>query len=187
MYNLGYKKINVMSLESYKKTIEQIRKRELQNSDEWNQRSNSSINIKPNMTSKNYEKHSHNKSRSFKRMFIFIIFAVLLLAGFTNPSDSDAEEKIKSKILEVANKEMREKIRVEEDNVWKQIGSGLAILFAPAIIDNLVQIDVSNFIIFSTFDAKIPFEDEQKTLVSGIIIFGKILPTGSDIEKRFLE
>lgn len=115
----------------------------------------------------------HPKSRNRKTIFIMIaIISVLILAILENPSISRAKEDV--------NTIIKEKVK---ENLWllekdksegNELGTELAIMFASPLIDSYINTKISNYILFSTFEAycyEIP-----DPVVSGIIIFGKVIP-----------
>lgn len=67
-------------------------------------------------------------------------------------------------MMEIVTEKMRQEVTNEDNDAWSKIGSGLAMLFAPAFIENMVQTDISDYIFFSTFDASITVEEEKKLL-----------------------
>lgn len=136
----------------------------------------------------NTNEYSAPKSKvgAGKLIFGLIIFAILFLAALKNPSKTDAKAEIKTVIMEKVSEKMRQEETKEENEAWRQIGSGLAMLFAPTIIDNMAQTKVSDYIFFSTFDASLTVYEEKRTLLAGVIVFGKVIPLKSDIKKDFL-
>ncbi len=133
-----------------------------------------------------YNKYSTPESKKVgtgKLIFGLVIIAVLFLAALKNPSRTEAKAEIKAMIMEKVSEKMRQEVTQEDDNAWQQIGSGLAMLFAPAIIDNMVQTEISDYVFLSTFDANVTINEEKRTLLAGVIVFGKVIPLKSDIKK----
>lgn len=56
-----------------------------------------------------------------------------------NPSETEAKAEINSMITERFVDIMKKEVTDENNNVWEQIGSGLAVFFAPTLIDNMVK------------------------------------------------
>lgn len=165
-----------MSLESYKKSVDAQRKREEE-----------SPRLQPQITETEYGyiEQSKNRKHGFGWLiFGAIIIALFFLAALKNPSKTEAKSEIKTMIMEKVTEKMRQEVTNEENDGWKQIGSGLAMLFTPTIIDNMVQTDISDYVFFSTFDASVTVDEEKRTLVAGIILFGKVIPLKSDIKKE---
>lgn len=120
--------------------------------------------------------------------FIFgsIIIATLFLAALKNPSRTEAKDEIQTMIVDGIMDKMRKEITDESDNVWEQIGSGISMFFASTIIDNMVETEVSDYVFFSTFDTSVTVDEKKRTLVGGIIVFGKVIPLKSGIKEDFL-
>lgn len=163
-----------MSLESYKKQLQAQRERDKKYAQPQQE------------VASGYDYIEQPKSR--KRGWFWMVsgvalVVVLFLAALKNPSKAEAKAELKSMIMDVVTAEMRQEVTNEDNDVWKQICSGLAMLFAPTIIDNMVQTEISDYIFFSTFDARVAVDEEMRTLVSGIILFGKVIPLKSDIKQ----
>lgn len=168
-----------MSLESYRKALASQQERENQfRDDDSNTVSQNEMMAYVNNASPN------NGLRKFA-MYIFWI-AFFLVAIISNPSPSEAKHEINSVILEKFNEHMRKEMRDEENDSWKQMGAGFAMLLAPALIDKLVQTEVSDCILFSTFNASVPHNNQSVTMVSGIIVFGKIIPLRYNSDLDFI-
>lgn len=165
-----------MSLESYKSSVEAQRKRD----EGYSQ-------PQPQVTETEYvyiEQPKCHKRGGGWLIFGGIIIALLCLAALKNPSKTEAKAEIKTMIMEKVTEKMRQEVAKEDNDAWTQIGSGLAMLFAPTIIDSMVQTDISDYIFFSTFDASVTVDEEKRTLAAGIILFGKVIPLRSDIKKE---
>lgn len=163
-----------MSLESYKKNVEAQRERER----EYSQPQQEVV------TEYVYIDQPKSRKRGFGWLiFGIVIIALLFLAALKNPSKTEAKAEIKTMIMEKVTEKMRQEVTNEDNDAWKQIGSGLAMLFAPTIIDNMVQTEISDYIFFSTFDASVTVDEEKRTLAAGVILFGKVIPLKSDIKK----
>lgn len=162
-----------MSLDEYRKSVQAQKECEQQFLE------------KPRQTSSIYNpvecKTRKTSNIGVRKLFLILaIIAIIILAVLKNPSNSDAKAEIKSMILEKVKGNCHQKFTDElEPN--EMIGTGLSMLLVPTIIDNMVQMEVSNYVLFSTFDAKISFLGESKTLAAGIIIFGKVIPLKSEI------
>ena len=119
-------------------------------------------------------------------IFGIIIIAFFFLAALKNPSKTEAKAEIQAMIIETFSEKMSQNVSNEDNDAWEKVKSGLAMLFAPTIIDNIVQTDISDYIFFSTFDASVTIEEDKRTLAAGIILFGKVIPLESDIKKDSL-
>lgn len=163
-----------MSLESYKNSIKAQRERDKEYSRPQQEIAMEDV----------YTEHPKSRKRGYGWLiFGGIIIALLFMAALKNPSKTEAKAELKTMMMEIVTEKMRQEVTNEDNDAWSKIGSGLAMLFAPAFIDNMVQTDISDYIFFSTFDASITVEEEKKTLAAGIILFGKVIPLRSDLKK----
>ena len=174
-----------MSLESYKKTISD-QQQSFGRYTEEPISSESDLNMQKERSSDiEFQPRTRRKKTGKSKMIIcVIIIAVLFLAALKNPSKSEAKVELKSLITEKFNEKMRDNITDEDQDALSQIGSGLAMLLAPTLIDKMVETNISNYLFFSTFSAKITFEKNTKTIVSGIILFGNFIPLNSDLKNK---
>lgn len=164
-----------MSLESYKKSIESQCERDR----EYNKSQQEIATVSA------YTEHPKSREHRFGWLiFIGIIIALFFLAALKNPSKTEAKAEIKTMIMEKVTEKMRQEVTNEDNDALTQISSGLAMLFAPTFIDNMVQTEISDYIFFSTFDASITLDEEKRTLAAGIILFGKVIPMTSDLKKE---
>lgn len=165
-----------MSLESYLKTLEEQRRRESEirgvdvnpiQRKKANKRSNYSVNT-----------YANKRTRHGKKLLYFLITAVLLIAIIENPSNTrakaDVNTIIKERVKEIIWKSNSNKTE------WDEIGAGLAMLFAPTVIDNYLQTKTSNYVLFSTFETNC--FGISGPVFSGIIIFGKVIPLTSRLK-----
>lgn len=109
-----------------------------------------------------------------------LIMVLLLFAILQNPSRAEAKAEIKTMILNHVSDKIHSKVAENDDDPLKQAGMELSMLFAPAIIDSWVNIDVTNFIAFSTFNAYTTDKGNERTIISGVILFGKVIPLNSN-------
>lgn len=137
----------------------------------------------PIVENNNAKKKSFGWRRTVCVIAVAAIFAVLFLAAFKNPSETEAKAELKSKFEEKVNEFLLSEFNNDKsNNVLDQIMAAFAINYVPSIVDSLVQIEVSDYIFFSTFETMLK-DDERKTLASGIIVFGKIIPLHSDFNR----
>ena len=109
---------------------------------------------------------------------IVLIF-VLALSAYKNPTRAEAEAELKMLVLNKFKDTMMS--NMEDDRSTNSvIGSGLAMLFAPTIIDNIVRVNVTDYIIFSSFRIDAEIDGESGKLASGIIFCGNIIPLSTD-------
>ena len=170
-----------MSLESHKKSIETQEERESKYLDEI-QFSAPEEQVDSPIETIKYETSKSSKLGIGKLIIWIGVIAFLLLAALKNPSETEAKAEINSMITEKFVDIMKEQATDDNNTAWEPIGSGLAVLFAPTLIDNMVRTDISNYIFFSTFTSTVTFEEKKKTLVAGVIILGKVIPLETDLK-----
>lgn len=130
------------------------------------------------------DEHKSSKSKIWKLIFGLVIISTLILAALKNPSKIEAKAEIKNMFLEKLNEEMHEDVSDSESFIVEHLSTSFVNMLANSIYDNWVQTDVSNYVLFSTFDANVKINKKKKTLASGIIIFGKIIPLKSDLKEN---
>lgn len=165
-----------MSLDSYRKIIESQQELKRIYSDEP-----SSI---PSRQRVEYHKNSASKTKRYgsgRLILALSVIALLFMAALKNPSKTEAKAEIKTLLMEKVTEKMRQEVTNADNDAMKQIGFGLTMLIAPTMIDNMVQTEISDYIFFSTFDASVTVGEETKTLIEGVIVFGKAIPLKSDI------
>lgn len=175
---MGNKTIT-MSLESYKKFLE-------------DQQRTKTINDRyANLPKRDYVENieveqvitkTPRKNHTGVLVFIFIILAIGIVAAVKNPSEIEGRKMIKDYIVEKVNQVLKSEMNNEENDGFKQFGAFLEMTFAPQIVDHFSDIKVKDYILFSTFDCTTEVEDIDKTIVSGIIVFGKIIPMKTDLD-----
>lgn len=128
------------------------------------------------------------KKSGATRIVIAVAFiAIFLLAALKNPSESEIKAEIKTMMTDKINEKLRQEVTNKDNSTGEQIGSVLAMLFAPTIIDKWIQINVSDYIFFSTFDTNVTVDEEIRTIASGVIVFGIIVPLKTDIKTEFIK
>lgn len=196
-----------MSLESYKKTLDSQKERIISRT--LNDRyadgfrkttidtsceKNESLNLIDGGNSSNYstystftESESKTRNRKIKSLIFFIlILSVLVVAAIKNPSETESNIMVKDYIVQKVNEKFREEMTNEENDGFKQFGAFLGMTFSSNLIDYVAETSVNNYIIFSTFDCYTNITDSPKTVLSGLIIFGKIIPLHTDIDPQKL-
>lgn len=123
------------------------------------------------------------KRYNLKKVIIYgLVVITLIIAAVTNPSEAESKRMIRSEVITKVNDKLKAEINDKNKSGDQQFGLMLGMLFAPAIIDSFVTIDVNNYFVFSTFKASADSEEEQKNIASGIILFGQVITFSSDIE-----
>ena len=172
-----------MSLESYKKFLEKQQETKGIN--------DLYANLSINPTQKEYADNikveqdtakTSRKNHTGVLVFIFIILAIGIVAAVKNPSEIEGRKMIKDYIVEKLNQVLKSEMNNEENDGFNQFGAFLGMTFAPQIVDYFSDIKVKDYILFSTFDCTTEVEDIDKTIVSGVIVFGKIIPMKTDLD-----
>lgn len=117
-----------------------------------------------------------------KLILALALIAVLFLAVLKNPSELQAQADVKAILSEKLNETMLAQLSDGQNDGITQLGAGLALLIGGSLIDNMVEVDVSDYILFSTFDANAVLMDQKTNVVSGFILFGKVIPTKSALK-----
>lgn len=127
--------------------------------------------------------HEVSRSSSItKIIFAEIIIAIFLLGAIKNPTVSQTKAEVKSMLLEQYYDNLRKQL-VYTDSIDKQIESSFAMFIAPNIIDTWLQTDVSDYIFFSTFNSSLRVGKDVRAVMSGAVIFGKVVPLKYDMKK----
>lgn len=130
------------------------------------------------------EKPARNFFKNNKLIITIAIVAIVIIAAVKNPSKSEADAEIKSIILEKVNERARQDIELPSGSEDAQmLGSAIINFLTTGLVDNCIETEVSNYLLFSTFDAKVFVGDYEESLVSGFIIFGYVIPTKIDMGK----
>lgn len=130
-----------------------------------------------NILSKNIsseEGNSESKKGRSRVIVVFVLIGIFIVAALRNPSEDQATLMIQDKMKDIIEEKMAENLNEEKDGT-KAIGTFFGKMLLPALI-NIMPIDVTDYILFSTFDVKVPIEGENKSVVQGIILFGKVIP-----------
>lgn len=134
------------------------------------------------------DKQPNKKKSRIRLILIAVIFFFLLFAGIKNPSESESKDLVKHHIIELINdlarQEESQNTESNEDAIITK--RFLRNTLLPGIIDTMVTIHTSDYIFFSYFEATTEVNEEKKNLVSGIILFGKVLTLSSDIDRSKL-
>lgn len=172
-----------MSFASYKKAIEAQEKRERRYCPE-------SYKSNDNIRQARKTEHGYAESRPRKRHTTLLVFLILIgvlfsVAAIKNPSENEGKEMVKSFVVEIVNDNIRNEMT---NNGLNEFEAFLGITLSPHMIDWIADTNVNDYILFSTFDCTAEAEDgSTKTVVSGIILFGKIIPLKTDLKPEALE
>lgn len=166
-----------MSLETYKKSIRNQQDRDGLYSSSVNSESYDSI---PEVLLENDAYQTKSKKTVIGKLILTLIFiSVFLLAAIKNPNKTEAKAEIMTMLMEQIN----ETIKESSGSQSSKFGAYLTMAFmGNTLAEAFLNTEISDYIFFSTYDVKTNVHEEEKIIVSGIIIFGKILPLHSDLD-----
>lgn len=107
-----------------------------------------------------------------KKQFI-LLFVTVLIFGliFTNPSEIDHIDNVKSKLKTAFKKKMSAELIENNDNEdsFAMLGNGLGLMLGDTFIDNLTDgfISRENYVLFSL--TKATYQEQEKTIGFGIL------------------
>ena len=133
------------------------------------------------------ESESEPKSRNrkiWRLTFFILILSFFVLAAIKNPAKKESKIMVKDYIVEKINAKLREEMINEENDGLTQLGAFIGIGLTSKLIDYIAETSVNDYIIFSTFDCSTNMSDSTKTILSGIIVFGNIIPLHTDINPK---
>lgn len=173
-----------MSLESYRKSIEVQNERErgYLNPQSWTKRVECNEASEPEYI---YIEQPH-RSHTGCLIFIIVVTALLIVAAIKNPSEKESHEMVKDFVVEQLNTVLRDEMIDDDNEGIKQLGIFLGITFASSVFDYISDVKVNDYVLFTTFDCTTEVTGSVKTIVSGIIVFGKIVPLKTDLDKEKL-
>ena len=117
----------------------------------------------------------------FSICFLMLI-AVLVVAAIKNPSETESRELIQKQIVEKVNENVRKTISDEDKDAGTQIGAALVGLFMPKLLDYAMNVDINDYVIFSTFTITPNIPEAEGKYMKGIIVFGKVIGTSTNID-----
>jgi hypothetical protein len=106
------------------------------------------------------------EKKQFYTLLSILLVAILI---FTNPSEENHIESVKSKLKMAFKKKMSYEMSENQDDAFKTLGNGLGLLLGDTFIDKLTEGIVSreNYLLFSLTNAN--YKGEQKTIGFGIL------------------
>lgn len=117
----------------------------------------------------------------------FLLVVLFVVSAIKNPSEKEGKEMVKEFIVEKVNNKLRTEMTDEDNNGLTQLGAFLGMTFASNLIDYVCDIQVNDYIVFSTFDCTIDIDDESESIVSGVIFLGKLIPLETDLKQEAFE
>ena len=126
---------------------------------------------------------------SVRTIIIIFVLALLVVAVIKNPSQSESRDQVKNYLVErISNGMMKDLASDSKIGTLAQgLGNLLINAFAPSAIDSMLEIRTNDYIAFSTFSVESEIIGERLNLMSGVILFGKIIPLSSDVDRDKLD
>jgi hypothetical protein len=120
------------------------------------------------------------KKNGFTKYVFGIIVIAVIFAVIKNPSVTESKQQIKDAAISQINKKFGKNIADDKE----VLGSVIGMFMVPTLFDKFVSIDVTDYVLFSSFKATLNYDDKKRNLSSGIILFGNIIPFSSDINEN---
>lgn len=113
---------------------------------------------------------------------LMIFLAIFIISAIKNPSEKDGKEMVNQFIVERINDKLRTDIDANKDDGFTVIGGYIGMALIPKIVDYIIDTKVSDYVVLSTFKCTAETNDEPRNMLSGIIVFGKVIPLDSDLK-----
>lgn len=122
--------------------------------------------------------YSKRRSRNRGKAVIAIIMVILFIAALSTPSRTEGKARVKQYLTERIKDFADRGISKEgqSDDLSDGIEKFFVNAFTPLLIEGMVDVEYTDCIFFATFKASIKQNGEKSKLVSGMILFGKIIP-----------
>lgn len=135
------------------------------------------------MVSNTNQIYARKGSSSSGLFFLFFIILVCLGAFAMNPTSVEHKLILKDKMREYLNTEI-DKIQLDNDNKFAQLGASLGAAFGGVIVDKFIDenVVVDDYYLFSITNVRW----EGKIKMVGVGIFGKVI-LHPDIDKKLKE
>lgn len=169
-----------MSLEGYKKIIASQREREEGYTTDRVRPVFSAEESGPSAPAYSSTKPTSHKKHLGWFLTLMLILTLLVVSAIKNPSESDSRDMVKNFIVEKVNDALREQMTDKDSDGLTAFVSLLGMAFMPNLLDYACEIKVTDYILLTTFDCTTPIAESENCIVSGVIIFGKIIPLHSD-------
>ncbi|WP_268222972.1 hypothetical protein [Sinomicrobium oceani] len=104
-----------------------------------------------------------------KQFYILFSSVLVMVLMFTNPSEENHIESVKSKLKIAFKKKMTSELMENDSDIIESMGNGLGLLIGDAFIEEMTEgfISRNNFLLFSTTFAE--YEGKRKTIGFGIL------------------
>lgn len=112
-----------------------------------------------------------------KLIILIIIGAICGLAAVKNPGETEAKQMVRDAVTERIQQQMQAK--ANSGSGLDKVLNGLGQAVAPKAVEHLTDVEVKNYVVFSTFKSSQKYSlgsDGEDRQLSGIILFGKVLP-----------
>lgn len=120
------------------------------------------------------------KSRTGLYIFLAVIFIILFTAIVTNPSQTQSKQLVKETVLSYVD-DYIQKQSAQSNDFLVQAGAALGMTLAPSLWDYGVKTKVDNYVLFSKFSSDLNIMGMNTNVVSGIILFGQVIPLNSGL------
>lgn len=170
-----------MSLESYRKYLkdQEAKNDEPIGSDDASQVADEQVTERVEYVY--VERKSGRKGIVWLCAFILIV-ALLTVAAVKNPTDTEAKEMANKFIVEKVDKFFVDKMNDEDAGGFQQLAAFFGLSFSSKLVNSFVETKVNNYVVMSTFDSEVEMDNSKKTIMSGVIVFGKLIPLSTDLD-----
>lgn len=126
--------------------------------------------------------------KQFNQLFITVVILGLV---FTNPTEENHINSVKSKLKTAFKKKMSSQLLENNDDSFAMLGSGLGLILGDTFIDNLTDgfISRENYILCSL--TKVTYQEQEKIIGFGILgnvfLSDKLEKIYEDAEENNLE
>ena len=125
------------------------------------------------------------KRKKARGLGIFWLLVPLLVVAYwahrNNPNEEESKVMVNNLLKDQLNNYLSIYMQSEEAGEFGKIGSMLGMSLVPTLVDNFTTTKVEDHYVYTSFSNSITIKDQETTIVSGIIVFGKIIPLHSDL------
>lgn len=125
---------------------------------------------------------SKGRSKTGWFVFMFIFIVAVIGAIVTNPEETEAKASIKEQSVKIINKKIAGKIDEIDVPGSDKLGKFITDALVPKLYDKMIDVDIKDYVIFSTFTIFLDYKLGQREIASGIILYGQIVPLKYDKE-----
>lgn len=113
---------------------------------------------------------------------LVILGAVAILAAIKNPSEQQSKEMVRTFLTDKVTDTVRSNMSEEKSDGVKLVANYIASKLAPGLMESMIDVKATDYVVFSTFDARVEKAGIDKSVMSGIIVFGKLIPLSTDLK-----